>query len=169
MSWVSVMPEVQIISKTLKKSVTRTVVKLYRMSSIHLLSCRASATVLFFFLAWWKRLGAIAFKVELQAHGDSQKSAFLPSPIVTDVDAAKSSLSCSSQGVGMPIHGLSGEVHSYHSHRRRSALPILVRFETPRPSYFRGLQTRCQFTLHFPPLTSSPPSQRNFLLTLSIS
>jgi hypothetical protein len=80
-----------------------------------------------------------------------QKQVFLPSPIVTVVDALKSSWSASLQGSSEPTHGLDSYTHSYQRHQRRSALPSLSRSGTAKPPSSLGFVAIGQLTRQWPP------------------
>lgn len=70
--------------------------------------------------------GMRSFGLRPSIHAESQKRAVFSSPTVIFVDAAKRSLSISSQGISNPTHGFVGSFHSCHNHRSLNALVNLV-------------------------------------------
>ena len=92
---------------------------------------------------------------------------WLPLPMDIVLTAANKLLSTESQGVGVPFHGLSSELHSNHYHCNRRALLKAARSLMPRPPYSCGVQIFFQLTKHSPPVASSSGAQRKLRLSLS--
>jgi hypothetical protein len=97
-----------------------------------------------------------------------QKRAFSPLPIVTFVDASKSSRSRTLQGNSAPAQGLESSTQSCHNQRRRRALPNFSKSDIPSLPRSLGLNTVGQLTKQCPLFAFSSPFQRNDLLILSI-
>jgi hypothetical protein len=68
----------------------------------------------------------------------------------------------------MLTHGLFGSFHLYQSHLNRKAILNMDKSNIPSPPSFFGLCTLFQFIRQLPPLASSDPCQRKFLLILLI-
>src|SRR4051812_19903733 len=83
-----------------------------RRSRIQVLLCSASATVLFFFLVVLYRAGKQAERGASPSQAQPQKDVVRPSPMMTFVADAKSSLSTLSQGGTKADHGRHGCCHA---------------------------------------------------------
>jgi hypothetical protein len=79
------------------------------------------------------------------------------------VQRAKRSFSLSVQGVSIPTHGLSGEVHSCQSHRSLRVVANLLWSRMLKPPYYLGEVVFVHFTLHLLPGIALSPTHSNRL------
>jgi hypothetical protein len=131
---------------------------------IQALFVTASAKDFLLFLDIEKRQGAKSFGLYPLTQALPQKKILEPSPISIFVDAAKSSLSASEQGISKLSQIFRDEVQLCQSHRALKARAKAPKSRTPKPPRAFGLATRFQLTLHFSPVSHSEPAQRNCLL-----
>jgi hypothetical protein len=118
------------------------------MCEIHLFSCIATWTVIFFLLAFLNNDGAKFLSVLPYIHDDVQNSDVLPSPSVTSIDAAKRSISRGSHGSSNLSHAL-----SLLRQWRRRAWQNLSNSRVPSPPLIFVIQDVGQLTNECQPYT----------------
>jgi len=135
--------------------------------SIHLLSYKAFCTVIFFLLTFLNSVGAMFLRVCPCAQDDDQNLANFSSPIVTIVDAAKSSRSRLSQGSSSLFHALSFCRHWNHNHRILNARAKRSRSNIPKSPFILGRHVVGQFIMECPRLLCLAflPSRENSFAT----
>jgi hypothetical protein len=134
----------------------------------HFLSCKPSATDIFFLQASLYMLGTISLGHSPSSHLSCQKLTFLPLPRLIIVQALNKLTSVSLCLMFMFAHGLFGSFHLYHCHLKRKAMLNFERPRMPSPPSFFCHCTRFQLTRQLPFLGSSDSCQRKFILSLSI-